>query len=257
MNDIEFDVEVLNRRLKKTPHCYYPAFNEEKHCVSNTYYYQYNDENGLWLISDSDYNEKLPIEISMDFNGRFTSMTIYQDMGNELRMINAMHVEKSDTNLIDTIIDNFCKEYAGHKKKDILIWGDPSGFNHTPQSNLSIFEQIRVKFIQNGWNPEIMAKASYDNHKLRHLVIDSILSESNDRLPHIRINQNKCKNVIISIQKTPMNQDFSKNKSSEKNLANQALATHYSDTFDYIVYPKYVHLFNEQTSGLEISFMSW
>lgn len=71
-------------------------------------------------------------------------------------------------------------------------------------------------------------------------LIDKVLLETDDRFPRVRINQNTCKALIISIQNSPIKEGFAKDKRSEKSTSiAQEYATHLSDCFDYILYYKY------------------
>lgn len=79
-----FRVEALNERLKKLPNCYYPSFDTDKHCTSNTFRYDQNSD-GLWLPTFSDYDANKPLEISMDFNNYLCSSIICQEKMKEFR----------------------------------------------------------------------------------------------------------------------------------------------------------------------------
>lgn len=57
-------------------------------------------------------------------------------------------------------------------------------------------------------------------HAMKHFVINKLLEEKDPNLPHIRINKMKCKDVIISIQATPVTGDFQKDKSYERDKRN-------------------------------------
>jgi len=245
MSKLEFDVEVLNKRLRKLPNCFYPAFSAEKHARFNTFYYQYDDAAGLWLSTNNDTDSSRPLETSWDFNAAFTSMIVCQEHGREFRVVNALYVKQSNTNLVDALCELFVSTYASHKCKELIIYGDRNGNNRNPGNDKTYYQQIQDKLIKAGWKVKLMELGLDPDHRLKHLVINEILGETNPRLPIVRLNQNTCKYVIISIESTPILPDWKKDKRNESQLIAQERATHLSDCFDNILYRKYAARFGQ------------
>ena len=138
----------------------------------------------------------------------------------------------------------FCNEYKGHRNT-VQVYGDRNGNNKQANSELTYYEQILRMLRANKFNCELMVRNRLDPfHQLKHFVINQLLRENDKNLPRIRINQNKCKSTIISLQATPITSDFKKDKSSEKDTSlPQEKATHFSDAFDNYYVVKYQHLF--------------
>lgn len=243
LTDLEFRVEVLNQRLNKLPNCFYPAFMEAKHCVWKTYYYDHDEDTGLTLVSQSDVNPRKPLDVSFDFNASFTCCIVGQEHGSEYRIVNALHVKESTTNLIDELIDSLLKTYQNHPIKRINIYGDRSGNERSAGSNQTFYEQIMEKLRKHGWSWTMNVITSYPTHQLKHRVINAILAEDNPRFPKIRINQHTCKFLILSILNSPITPDWKKDKTIERQMIDQARATHYSDAFDYMIFRRYAKLF--------------
>jgi hypothetical protein len=256
MSQLEWDIEVMNKRLTKLPNSFYPAFNEEKHGVWKTYTYSYDEETGLTLPSETDRDTKRPIEASFDFNAAFTSLIACQENGNEFRVLDAMWVKQSDTSVIDALVTKFCDEYASHERKHLIIYGDRNGNNKQSNSNLTYYQQIQAKLQERGWSSDIMVQGLDPDHRLKHLAITELMAETNPRLPVIRINRNKAKFLIISIQNSPIKPDWTKDKGSEGKKIEQERATHLSDCFDNIVYRKYGHLFGQADTPYKVYFLS-
>jgi hypothetical protein len=256
MTQLEWDVEVMNVRLKKVPNSFYPNFNAEHHCRYNTFSYEYDEKSGLHLPSTNDGDTNRPLELSWDFNAAFTSLIVCQEHGREYRILDEVFAEQSNTNMLDAVVTKFCDAYAGHKNKMVEIWGDRNGNNKQTNSNLTFYEQIMQALSARGWASVKMVEGLDPDHRLKHFAINDILSETKERLPMIRINQNKCKFTIISIQNAPINPDWTKNKNSERTLVNQAMATHLSDCFDNIVYRRFGSLFGQQIAESPVYFLS-
>lgn len=243
LTPLEYDVEVLNKRLKKLPNGFYPAFDESKHGVWFTQEYSYDDKTGLYLINNNFIDSNEPVELSFDFNASFTSMTIWQERGLEFRCDDVIYCKESQTNVVDELADMFIAKYSSRTCKVAYIYGDRNGNNKSAGNNLTFFEMIMTKLRSAGWNVELKAHGLDSEHKLRHIVVNGIMTEDDPRLPRIRFNLNNCKPVVLSIQNAPILPDFKKDKRSEQQAIPQEYATHLSDTVDAIVYSKYASLF--------------
>jgi hypothetical protein len=189
----------------------------------------------------ADYNPELPLEISFDFNAAFNSCIIGQEIHKgkdiEARIINNLFVKNK---VIKYLVDQVILYYKGHKNV-VMIWGDRNGNNRQADSELTFYEQIEKQLKEAKFVTRLMVKDRLDPyHALKHTVINTLLAETDRKLPRIRINQNKCKATILSIQAAPITGDFKKDKKSEVNPnIPQEKATHLSDAFDNWIYPKY------------------
>lgn len=256
MSELEYQVEVENKRIKKLPNGFYPAFDENKHCVYDTYGYDHNDENGLWLIKDSFYNPDLPLQPSFDFNAAFTSLTLWQENGNEFRQVDELWVKESAQSKVTELCEKFIKEYSGHRNKVVFVHGDRNGNNRLVNSPFTFYEEIKMILEKAGWEVNLCVDGLDPDHRLKHFVINEILSEKRDNLPKLRWNQTKCKFSIISIESSPILPDWKKNKSSESENIPQERATHLSDTIDNIVFRKFAYLFGQDdTNWGQVYFM--
>ncbi|MDJ1468163.1 hypothetical protein [Xanthocytophaga flava] len=247
--DLDFRVEVMNERINKLPNCFYPAFQEGRHLYYESFTYDYDKLTGLTHVSHSDVNAKKPLDVSFDFNADFTCCIIGQEHGMEYRIVNALYVKHSDTNLVDALLDKLLDTYKDHPTQRINIYGDRNGNERSAGSNQTFYEQIMDKLRKHGWSWTMNVINSYPSHQLKHRVLNAILAETNTRLPRVRINQNTCKFLILSIQNSPIKTDWKKDKKDESRPIDQERATHFSDTFDYLIYRRYAKLLGLSLGG--------
>ena len=121
-------------------------------------------------------------------------------------------------------------------------YGDKGGKRRDERSYENTFQTIAKRFAHHGWR-WIKKKTADINHWERHLMINEVMEENPiNRWPRVRINRQKNKDGIISLQSAGMTPDRQKDKSSEKKAIAQEHATHFSDAFDYLVYHKFKSL---------------
>ena len=185
-------------------------------------------------------------------------MTVSQQHGDTENFIN----EFDTNNLTDTekkagkvkklphIVADFCSYYKHHKHKHVLIWGDRTGNNEAVMDLLTYYEQIQSMLDEFGWTSTMMIDRSNDGfHQSRWYLLNLFFAESSDETPRIRINANRCPNLITSLSTTRTKDDFKKDKKDERNQRfNQSHAPHLSDTFDNKLFKKYAHLLSDSFS---------
>jgi hypothetical protein len=141
--------------------------------------------------------------------------------------------------MVTALARTFTTTYAGHGTKTVKVYGDRGGYNRQVNSEHSLYDDLEKELRKAGWAVQMLASKRYPMHQAKHGVIDTLLRETNPRYPKVRIDIEKCKWLLISIQNSGMKPDFSKDKSSERNLVDQRRATHFSDCLDYLLYSKY------------------
>lgn len=256
LSPLQFRIEVLNERIAKLPNCYYPAFDFQVHCTANTFSYDQNDS-GVWVPTFSDYNPTKPIEVSFDFNADICSAIIGQEGPKEYRLINSLYSKVAEQNrtLVETLATKIVKTYANHEKKELFMFGDAYGSSKSAGATTTFYDQVKDIFQRAGWKVYSRLIEFNPDHVDKYNLIDKILLETDDRYPKLRINQNTCKSLIISVQNSPILPDFKKDKSSERTATNQEYATHLSDCLDYLLYAKYSNAKKKSSSMKEIRFL--
>lgn len=249
MTPIIYLIEVMNYRIRQFGDVFYPSL-KEKHWYTDGDEFSFIDMLGPNLNEhkrdcrwDKDYNRNKPINLSHDW-GAFNCMTVDQTYPGEVRFINAMHVTHPD--ILDDLANNFCDYYHYHHEnhKYVYQYGDKSGAKREPNAKLSNFEQFAAVLRKRGWTVTRM-KTGDVNHLDRHSFISKMHREEDPRLPTVRHNAIRCKNLRISLESAAM-KDTQKDKASEKSNSGvkPEHATHYSDAYDYRMW----HGFHDQVS---------
>ena len=253
MSSLAFDIEIMNRRPKKVDAAFYAAFDASKHCYTS-YGYDFDEESGIYKVSSNDYDSLKPLEVSFDFNNKFTCMLITQDYQKEIRFLKELWVKESTLDLVTQLVDNFIEHYKHHLKKHIFVFGDHSGKKKSAGMNRTFFELIFSKLRLAGWEVFDQVQSNYPPMTTRYKCENILLAEGNSRLPKIRINEIECPNLVLSIQYAgTIKETFEKDKSPEKDLTvPQEKATHLSDAFDYIIMKKYSHLIETDSVRTEL-----
>lgn len=243
-----FEAEILNIRPRGVQDGFYPQL-KLKH------YYQYQDNVELLggvtegytpsCKYDNDLVRGVPLEFNLDFGGKINCGTVSQYLKSQhtLKFIKEFFVKSADTKKLDDLVKEFIDYYEPHKASCNIIhlYHDRSGFKQEPNSKTTLAEDVENKLRAAGW--KVINKTPNTNnpgHIEKYRLIETILSETDYTLPVVRINQDRCPNLIISMENaevTHKHDGFEKDKSSEKSKTlPQEHATHFSDTFDYRLY---------------------
>jgi hypothetical protein len=241
----EFEIEYMNARIASLPNCFYNSFDERKHCQVQDY--DYDMKGGLWVPFSKALNKEKGLLISVDWNAAFSSLVVAQDKGKTLWIANCLFVSdaKGEENvvknesMVSALALSFHTTYRDHPTKLVEVYGDRGGHNRQVNSSHSLYDDFEMELKKHGWTVRMLASKKYPRHQAKYAVIDSLLSEKNTRMPKIRFDIEQCKYLIISMQNSGMNPDFTKDKRSERNLVDQRRATHLSDCLDYLLYSRY------------------
>ena len=246
LSPLMYAIEIENYHTTILTGGFYPSF-AEKHTYMPTSEIKNISDALTFGVSKADYDKNLPIDISFDFGAKVTCMIISQ-MGtdNVLRIIdmfaeNSLSISDTDSNtghLLQRVVNRFIKKYGGHQTR-INIYGDHTGHNKSDRSETSytIVENM-LRAAKMRYTNKVEGKQN-PKHAKKYFVINQILSESIPKCPIIRINSETCKDLILSIQSSPVTDDYQKDKSSERdpNLPPEK-QTHYSDAFEYLLMGK-------------------
>lgn len=242
MDYLEYMVEIENFRISKTDKGFYPKWDDNIHLYLPAYHYS-EGERGIKVAGVQDRDKGKLLDVSLDFSGWFNCATIYQEKNFVETMIGSFHVK--DEEKIAELVDHIVRAYADHKNKYVRLWGEPRGNDRRPEGD-PLFQVIRARFIHHGWSCDIRASVRAGSHESRYMLINDILSETNPRLPKLRVNQEACKSVAIAVKLTEIKADFKKNKAKERDRKYpQEHAPHYTDTIDYFFEQKYGYLVHE------------
>jgi hypothetical protein len=236
MDFLEFQIEVMNMRIKKGKNAFYGKFEPNQHTYTPQYIYT-EVENG-YKSESLDIDKDAFLEISFDF-GKFNCCTVWQQKGKHERCLREYYKKGSNT-LVD-LVNEICKDLGSQRAKFVRIWGEPRGHNAEAASP-SMYDVLETHFQLNGWKTKVVTPKGYrtDKHEPRGEMLNDMLEGTRKDLPTVSFNSESCKNTIIVMQTTEKDEKGKKDKRKEKNESfPQEHAPHFSDTVDYYLFFKY------------------
>ena len=246
-----FEAEILNIRPGKIADGFYAQLSKK-----NYYKYKYDidalgDLTENYVPSskyDTDLVRGVPLQFNLDFGGRINCGTVsqYLESQGEIRFIKEFFAKNPDK--LSDMVKQFIDYYKHHQSSCnvVHLYHDRSGYKSEANSKTTLAEDVENALRSAGW---IVINQTPNTNNPEHIqkfrLINEILSEQNPRLPIVRINENQCPNLIISMENAPLTSDdaFKKDKSSERSSTiPQEHATHFSDTLDYCLFWQFGYL---------------
>lgn len=190
-------------------------------------------------ISETTYNEELPLHISVDFNTLpCVTMEITQIEGNRIRFIDEITLEPPLNYTVHTARE-FVRRYFNHKA-GLFIYGDASGRSEDTRTERG-FNDFRI--LQNElskYSPSLRVPSKNPPVSIRAQWINTIFerhSESDWNGVQVTIDP-KCKNLINDLTYLKEAADGGKMKSKVKDANTGATFEKYghaSDCMDYVL----------------------
>lgn len=266
-----FMTEIMNMYYDKVEDCFY-AIQESKHIYYNFYdndrlmdkalavQMDIDDDTFKSCIYDRDCDTNEPLELSFDWGSSICVMTVQQPRNWDFArqtvsdvicqtMINEFFTKPDgQTNtLISDLIGKFAAYYEQHKNRTVYFYKDKYGDHKNPNvTNSATFNDMAVdELAKYGWNVIKMEHPGMEPPQSdKYLLWARILAESDNRCPRFRINGDKCKYTLISMNNAKVrNVDgkWEKDKSSErpKSGVPPEEATHFSDAVDKMIWTKF------------------
>ena len=201
-------------------------------------------------------NTRQKLEAGADF-GDMMSMVVGQEQGWVQRILkNLFTIEQSEKVIGEMFVDFF----KNHKMKVLDLYYDRSG-NQNSKTGKDWAGLLKTAIETNndkktGWKVNLMSRGQGNiYHEEEFLMMKTLMSEANPRLPKLMIDMHQCKELksslelakqIIKIEQKTGKKSIHKDKSSEKNLPKARLpmwSTNMSDAFKYFICrPKYMAL---------------
>lgn len=248
---MSWDIEVMSKRGAKLPNGFYPSWDGNIHTYMGGAEYDYDDRTEFGIYTkreDTDRSTHLPLLLTFDFNAALNTMIVAQERSGELRLLNEFFAPGQESE--DVWLKPFLDYYKNHQEKKIYLYGDPGGNKVAILDNQSTYDKIMRVLKKHGWKVELMVKGkAYPGHRIKQRFINSMLKEDGARFPKIRAHATRTQWTITSIENTPINPDFTKNKASERQDIDQRGATHPSDAVDYLLFYRYYPDEKRQESG--------
>lgn len=269
MDKFSFMVEILNYIVDKVDHCYYQIQDRHRYyaATNDSYIRDFAEDNNFdWKQladmdsrMDSDCVHNRPLEIVTDWGSNASFMSVNQEgsfdwsakamvQGRKVMCtINEFFVkrEELDDTEVNALIDKFCHYYRHHGNKTVHFYRDRYGDAHRASSKKTYNELAIDRLKSKGWTvvPHVHRGMEPPQHD-KYLLWSYLLAETDKRFPLWRINANKCKYTLISMNATQVRQSsdgrFEKDKRSERNGSVPAeQATHFGDCVDKIMWTKF------------------
>ena len=280
LTNLEFLIEILNLYIERVEDCFY-NLDEQRHIYYTGYNLKAMEESGLIPTADPcvlekissakydrDYDPNRPLEIAPDWGSQISLFVVCQTYRLELPFVTEMpgyepepkfsgdylyqineFFDKPDGTgtIIDNICNRFCNYYAGHRNRVIHYYRDRYGDHRNPNvvNSKSYNDQAMEILRRNGWT--VVSKVHRGGEPPmsdKHLLWQEILSERPSCPVRFRINGNRCRYTVISMNNARMvygGNVFKKDKRSEKPSSGvlPEEATHFSDAIDKLVWTKY------------------
>lgn len=238
MEYLEFQIEVMNKRIKKVKNAFYTKFNPDYHVYRPKYWYG-DGEDGDMVMGANDVDKNKFLEFSFEFGGWINCAAAFQYKNGTEYCLKEFYKKGDDT--LRELVNDICTTYKSHKTKTARIWGEPRGHDKRPDGP-PLFESVKRYFNANGWQVEVVVPPGYktDAHVDRRQFMNEVLEEERPDLPKLRFNEDECKNMIIVMQTVVANEKGQKIKTMEKDRDYpQEHAPHFSDLTDYYMILKY------------------
>jgi hypothetical protein len=259
LSEREFNVAILNLDGGSLEGGFYAAFDRNQHTKSGLSNYEKLDDlnfniekiKNIDCTFDTDVIHDKPLEISIDWGGSINSLIVCQETRLKFKVLKNMFTKPPQS--YKHLARLFCDYYEPHGKKTVYMYYDPSGNNARADSNETYAQEFSSLLMEKGWNVILMNQGATNPHyEKKHLLIEMLLKEEDDRLPKLEINADNCEQLITSIENAGIRigkSGWEKDKSSE-DVRTGILpehATHLSDGFDIIIYDKYKHILETKT----------
>lgn len=266
-----FSTEIMNMYYDKVEDCFY-SLQESKHIYYNFYDNDRVVDEALRLsldvkddtfkssVFDRDCDTNSPLELSFDWGSSICVMTVQQ-----LRFWDFVHQSVSEQGLqtmineffakpdgrenalITDLIGQFCRYYERHSCREVIFFKDKYGDHRNPNvTNSSTFNDMAIAELErHGWTVSEQEHPGMEPPQSdKYLLWGRILSEYEPNMPRFRINGDKCRYTLISMNNAKVKTvagKTEKDKSSERQNSGvlPEEATHFSDAVDKLIWIKY------------------
>lgn len=275
MTHLNFLIEIMNMVMDKVEGCYY-NLNEEKQVYYDCYDYSYIDNLDFDFKKlgspdsrfDGDCVSNEPLKLVVDWGANISFILICQESNRiekegkpTFNFLKEFFVKPEVGHvMIDDIIDNFCNYYEYHQDKSVIYYRDKYGDEGLANNSNSYNDQAINRLEKNGWTVILVEYPGKEppQHE-KYLLWGNILKEVDERFPIVRINGNNCKNYIVALNNTKVqerNNKFVKDKSSEHKNSGVAPeeATHSTDAGDKIIWVDFHDVFSSSSTFIRSIF---
>lgn len=256
MPEAIYSLEILNIRRELNIKTFYPTLSQT-HFYPPVYDYSFIDGKEVYsdkqlkaiddCRKDGDLNMNRPLDVSFDFGANINCCVVGQESTIQYRLLKNFYTEKPL--ILNDLLKLFCDYYKYHKKKVIYLYGGSDGRKSQANSVTTLFQDVNKYLSKEGWTIVDMYREFEVLHMDKYRFYYKYLSGTQVHIKPLGINNDNCRELIVSMQDAPMvDGEFKKDKKSEKNdNIPQWKATHLSDAADNLLYWKFNHLIDADT----------
>lgn len=261
-------VEDSFYNLDESKQVYYTGLDDERlKGYAQGVDYEIDEQAVASSLFDKDCDPSQPLELSFDWGSKISLMTVSQtkvyDFAAQksvsprecLTQINEFFVkpDKRHNVMIDELIDKFTRHYSAHTNRTVYYYKDRYGdTRNAAVLNAQTYNEMAIARLEAaGWRVCVeQHKGMEPPQSDKYVLWGLILQEGDERLPLFRINGDRCRYTLASMNGAKVKDydgQLKKDKSSERPSSGvlPEEATHFSDAVDKIVWTKYGRLLKE------------
>lgn len=195
---------------------------------------------------DAEIVSHLPLDIGMDYGGRFNCMAVGQMFEDVFRIDNGFHCTSPERTV--DVVNAFCRYYRTHATKLVYYYYDKTALDPHGASGHTYYQVVHDTLSKHEWNVVPVYIGQTPSPKRRYELSSSLLRQ---RPVAIQWNPHNCRDMITSMRMTEIKEGkngMEKNKSAEGKvpLEEEVLNPHYSDAVDTLVWGR---MHNTHTNG--------
>lgn len=261
---LKYNAEILNIRPKQIQNGFYLQLQPEKHYYNNKRYDYLESVTAEFetvsfnCATDNDVVNTRPLILSIDW-GVFLSAVVSQDLPHEYRVLKEFWASQSNESQdLEDLVDEFDEYYKSRENKVThLYYGHDGNAKFKKGTNVTYGDMLVSLLKSKGWTVYDKSKRKpVAPHNDKYMLINMMLKESSTRFKKIRINEQNCQNLIISLERAEASEDrngIQKVKKDERNASmKQQHTTHLSDAFDIPVYSLFKSKLKKDVDSLDL-----
>ncbi|RSC96055.1 hypothetical protein [Tenacibaculum singaporense] len=262
-SDLIYNAEILNIRPKEIQNGFYLQLKPERH-----YYINYNNDylesitadytvNSFNCKQDNDVVSSRPLILSIDW-GTFISAVVSQNLPQEYRVLKQFWATQSGSSQDhEDLINDFDEYYKPLHNRVIHLYYGHDGNTIRKGTNETYGDEMVRILKAKGWTVYDKSKhKAVAPHNDKYILINMMLKESSSRFKPIRINEQNCPDLTISLERAEAAEGkngIQKVKKDERNASmKQQHTTHLSDAFDIPVYSLFKSKLKKDVDSLDL-----
>lgn len=245
MPDRDFRRSYLNESVDQVDGAWYHGLDETIHCyvpktTAHTIARGHDKEsrNTFDCRDDAEILTNAPIDIALDYGGKFNCMAVGQSFFDTYRIDNGFHGTHPE--VLGDVLDKFINHYRYHHHKTVNYFFDNTAKDKHGTTRFTYYDIVMSKLSDNGWdvNPVYIGKTPPPEHRYEMMVH---LLRRTDR--PVQWNPDNCSDMLASMKLTQIREGslgIKKDKRPEgRSDAEQVHAPHYGDAVDTLLWARF------------------